>query len=161
VHYTPEQIELFMRQAIGLARTGMQDGRGGPFGAVVVKNGEVIGRGSNQVVRVGDPTAHAEVVAIRGACAALGTHSLAGSVIFSSCEPCPMCLSAIYWARIDRLWYAASRDDAARVGFDDALLFAELARPAEQRRLPTGRLLEQEARRVLEEWLTHPGKVSY
>ena len=127
--------ESFMRRAIALSCQGVETG-GGPFGAVVVKDGEIIGEGMNRVVPNADPTAHAEIVAIRAACAALGTHDLSGAVIISSCEPCPMCLGAIWWSRIGLVVYGNDRADAAAIGFDDADIYAEVAAPPEARRLP-------------------------
>jgi guanine deaminase len=161
LQYAEADIVRFMRQAISLARDAMRDGRGGPFGAVVVKSGRLVSSGGNCVVRGRDPTAHAEVVAIRQACASLGTHSLAGCVMFSSCEPCPMCLGAVYWARIERLWYAAPREDAARAGFDDALILGELVKPLDQRSMSMTQRLRREAVSVLDEWSVHPDKVRY
>ena len=132
--------ESFMRRAIALSCQGVEAG-GGPFGAVVVKDGEIIGEGMNRVVPNADPTAHAEIVAIRAACAALGTHDLSGAVIISSCEPCPMCLGAIWWSRIGLVVYGNDRADAAAIGFDDADIYAEVAAPPEARRLPLRRVL--------------------
>ncbi|HEY6168831.1 MAG TPA: nucleoside deaminase, partial [Verrucomicrobiae bacterium] len=132
----------FMHEAIRLSREKMLAGNGGPFGAVVVKNSKVIGRGWNRVTSTNDPTAHAEVTAIREACQTLGDFRLAGCELYTSCEPCPMCLAAIYWARIERVYFACARQDAAAAGFDDEFLYAEFARPAVERRVelvPLGR----------------------
>ncbi|HSK38509.1 MAG TPA: nucleoside deaminase [Arenibaculum sp.] len=153
--------ERFMRRAIGLSREKMQDGVGGPFGAVVVRDGEIVGEGWNQVTSANDPTAHAEVVAIRDACGRLATFSLRGCVIYTSCEPCPMCLSAIYWARLDAIYYANTQKDAAAIGFDDAFLYREVALPAERRTLSGIRLLGDEARAVFEEWAAKPDRIPY
>lgn len=153
--------ERFMRRAIGLSREKMRDGAGGPFGAVVVRDGEIVGEGWNQVTSANDPTAHAEVVAIRHACDRLGTFSLRGCVIYTSCEPCPMCLSAIYWARLDAIYYANTQEDAATIGFDDAFLYREVALPAERRSLATVRLLGDEARAVFDEWTAKPDRIAY
>jgi guanine deaminase len=150
-----------MRQAIGLSRRRMQEGAGGPFGAVIVRDGAVVGEGWNQVTSANDPTAHAEIVAIRDACRRLGSFSLKGCTIYTSCEPCPMCLSAIYWARLDRMFYANTRDEAAAIGFDDAFLYTEVALPIESRALPSMRLLGPEALRVFEEWAARPDRVPY
>jgi tRNA(Arg) A34 adenosine deaminase TadA len=150
-----------MREAFRLAREGMADGRGGPFGAVVTRAGEIVGRGSNRVVRTQDPTAHAEVVAIREACRVLGTHVLEGCEVFTTCEPCPMCLAAVYWARVARAYHAGTRQDAAAAGFDDAVIFEELRLPIDQRRLPMRVLLRDEARALFDEWRAHPDKVPY
>jgi guanine deaminase len=153
--------EAFMRRAIALAQEGMDRGQGGPFGSVVVKAGRIVGEGQNRVTSSNDPTAHAEVVAIRAACAALGTFDLAGCEIYASCEPCPMCLSAIYWARLDRIWFANGREDAARIGFDDALIYREVALPPEGRSLPMRRLLAGEASATFQAWLAKADRVRY
>lgn len=150
-----------MRDAVRAGLEGMRAGRGGPFGAVVVKDGRVVGRGSNQVTSALDPTAHAEIVAIRDACRALGTFRLEGCDIYASCEPCPMCLSAVYWARLERLFFAATRDDAAVAGFDDALLYRQIGLPPAQRSLPTAQVLRDEALVVLAEWRDKPDKTPY
>lgn len=152
--------EDFMRRAIALSCQGVEAG-GGPFGAVVVKDGVIIGEGMNQVVPHADPTAHAEIVAIRAACASLGTHDLAGAVIISSCEPCPMCLGAIWWSRIGLVVYGNGRADAAAIGFDDAEIYAEVAAPLEARRLPLRRLLAGEALSAFRLWQAKPDKVPY
>lgn len=151
----------FMRRAIELSEKMMADDVGGPFGAVIVRDGEIIGEGYNQVTSLGDPTAHAEVMAIREACRNLGTFTLAGAEIYASCEPCPMCLAAIYWARLDRLYYANSRDDAKRIGFDDDMIYRELTRKIDQRSIPTARLLAEEASRAFDLWLAKPDKTPY
>jgi tRNA(Arg) A34 adenosine deaminase TadA len=157
-----EEIDArFLREAIQLSRTRMRQGRGGPFGAVVVRGAKIVARGYNAVTSTNDPTAHAEVVAIRRAGRTLGSFSLAGSVLYSSCEPCPMCLAAAYWARVDRLVYAATRDDAARAGFDDAFLYDEIPMAPEARSLRTDQLLRAEAVAVFDEWLTKPDRVPY
>jgi len=152
--------ESFMRRAIALSCQGVEAG-GGPFGAVVVKDGEIIGEGMNQVVPHADPTAHAEIVAIRAACAALGTHDLAGAVIISSCEPCPMCLGAIWWSRIGLVVYGNDRVDAAAIGFDDAAIYAEVAAPTEARSLPLRRVLAEEALAAFKLWQAKPDKIPY
>jgi tRNA(Arg) A34 adenosine deaminase TadA len=150
-----------MRRAIALSLEKMQEGNGGPFGALIVHADEVIAEGFNQVTSANDPTAHAEIVAIRRACVALGRFSLAGAAIYTSCEPCPMCLSAIYWARLDRIYYANDRMDAAAIGFDDDFLYHEIARPIEDRTVPMTRLLAGEARAVFDAWVKKPDKVLY
>ena len=150
-----------MRRAIALSRERMEAGDGGPFGAVVVKQGRIVGEGNNRVTTANDPTAHAEVVSIREACRTLGSFSLEGCDIYSSCEPCPMCLAAIYWARIRHLYFANSRADAARIDFDDDLIYREVALPIEDRSLPATRLLADEARAVFDEWLVKPDKIPY
>ena len=153
--------DAFMRHAIALSRRGMEGGAGGPFGAVVVKDGRVIAEGWNQVTSTNDPTAHAEVVAIRRACTALGRFDLRGAVLYTSCEPCPMCLSAAYWARLDAVVYGNARDDAAAIGFDDQFLYDEVAKPLEARSLPIRRRLAAEALEVFEAWAEKPDKVPY
>jgi len=153
--------EKFLRRAIELAGIGMSAGDGGPFGALVVRGDQVLAEGVNRVTGTHDPTAHAEVCAIRAACAQLATFSLAGCEIYSSCEPCPMCLSAIYWARLDRLHFAATRADAAEIGFDDDFLYGEIHLPPEQRRLPSVHALREEARQVMLPWKQMPGARRY
>lgn len=150
----------FMRRAIALSCQGVAEG-GGPFGAVVVKDGVVIGEGRNAVVPRHDPTAHAEVMAIRAACATLGTHDLTGAVIYASCEPCPMCLGAIWWARIGGIVYGNDRADAAAIGFDDAAIHDEVCRPLPARRLPLRRLLAEEAAEGFRLWQAKPDRVPY
>ena len=153
--------EDYMRRAIELSRERMRAGEGGPFGAVVVLDGEIIGEGWNEVTSTNDPTAHAEIVAIRSACERIGDFSLEGAVIYSSCEPCPMCLAAIYWARIDKLFYANVADEAADVGFDDAYLYEEVSLPMIERELESERLLAEEAIKVFEEWDLMEDKIEY
>jgi tRNA(Arg) A34 adenosine deaminase TadA len=150
-----------MREAIRLSLEKMRAGFGGPFGAVIVHQGNIIARGWNQVTSSGDPTAHAEVVAIREACRHLGDFRLAGCELYTSCEPCPMCLGAIYWSRLDRLYFAAGRQDAARVGFDDEFLYTELNLPLARRRVPTAQVLRDEALPAFAEWEAKPDKVPY
>lgn len=152
--------EAFMREAIKLSAESVWSG-GGPFGAVIVRDGEIIARGENRVTVCNDPTAHAEVSAIREAAARLGTYDLSGCEIYSSCEPCPMCLGAIYWARLDKLYYAGTRADAANVGFDDAHIYEELPLEPSQRELPTETLLREEAQRVFEAWAEKADKKEY
>lgn len=155
---TPEAL---MRRAVALSMEQMQAGSGGPFGAVVARQGEIVAEGWNQVTTTLDPTAHAEVVAIRRACEALGTFSLQDCEIYTSCEPCPMCLGAIYWARLRRIWFGNDRKDAAAIGFDDDVLYRELPLPLEQRSVPTRRLLPEEARAAFDAWLRKPDRVPY
>jgi tRNA(Arg) A34 adenosine deaminase TadA len=150
----------FMRQAIRLAEASVKTG-GGPFGAVIVRDGEVIAGGDNQVTNDLDPTAHAEVQAIRRACQALGKFSLEGCTIYTSCEPCPMCLGAIYWARLDRMVYANDRNDAAAIGFDDRHIYEQLARPIDQQAIAVSRLLADEAKASFEAWAQKPDKTAY
>jgi guanine deaminase len=148
--------QKFLARAIELAALGMSQGHGGPFGALIVRGDEILAEGYNQVTGSLDPTAHAEVGAIRTACRVVGNFSLAGCEIYSSCEPCPMCLSAIYWARLDRLYFAATRQDAADIGFDDAFLYTEIALEPEQRRLPSVNAMREEARQVMSPWTAMP-----
>jgi tRNA(Arg) A34 adenosine deaminase TadA len=153
--------EDFMRAAIAASRHGMAGGAGGPFGAVVVMEGRVIAEGWNQVTSTNDPTAHAEVVAIRRACTALGRFDLRGATVYTSCEPCPMCLAALYWSRCDAVVYGNDRFQAAAIGFDDELLYVEIPKPIEARALPMRRLLAAEALEVFAEWAAKPDKVAY
>lgn len=150
-----------LRRAVELSRERMLAGAGGPFGAVVVLDGEIVGEGWNRVTSALDPTAHAEVVAIRAACERLGRFELSGLTIYSSCEPCPMCLAAIYWARLDRLVYANSRAEAAAIGFDDALFYTQIALPLAQQTLRSERLELDEARAVFALWQAKADKLAY
>src|ERR1700740_1755958 len=152
---------VFMERAIALATENVTSGRGGPFGAVIVRDGEIVATGANLVTATNDPTAHGEIVAIRNACAALGTFQLLGCDIYTSCEPCPMCLAAIYWARLDRIYFANSPQDAAAIGVDDGFLYREVPKPIEARSIPTVRLVLPEAEAVFAEWQAKPDKVQY
>lgn len=151
----------YMRRAIRLAEDNAASGNGGPFGAVIVKDGKVVAEGSNTVTVDKDPTAHAEVNAIRRACAVLGTFDLSGCELYTSCEPCPMCLAACYWAHISRVYYAAGRDDAAAAGFDDDMIYVEVAKPLDERKLPFIQLLPEEGLRPFLLWRSNPDKVRY
>lgn len=151
----------FMHRAIQLARNGMNDNHGGPFGCVVVKDGTIIGEGFNRVTSSNDPTAHAEVVAIRNACDHLGTFQLTGCDIYTSCEPCPMCLGAIYWARPDHVYYAANREDAADAGFDDSFIYREIPLPNDDRSIPMKNIGRDEAVQLFESWNKKPDKIAY
>lgn len=153
--------EDFMRHAIALSRRGMAGGAGGPFGAVVVLDGRMVAEGWNEVTSTLDPTAHAEIVAIRRACTALGRFDLRGATVFTSCEPCPMCLAALYWSRCDRVVYANDRVQAAGIGFDDEFLYQEIPKPLDARSLPMQRLLAAEALEVFAEWAAKPDRVAY
>jgi guanine deaminase len=153
--------EDFMRRAIALSRETMESGAGGPFGAVIVCDGEIISEGCNRVTSTNDPTAHAEIVAIRAACSTLQSFSLQQCEIYTSCEPCPMCLAAIYWARIELIYYGNDRVDAARIGFDDDFLYREIGLPVEARALPMRRLLMEEARAAFEAWERKADKIRY
>ncbi|WP_460635187.1 nucleoside deaminase [Larkinella harenae] len=151
----------FLREAIRLAQEGIDTGQGGPFGAVIVKNGEIVGRGCNQVTSTNDPTAHAEVVAIRDACRNLQTFQLTGCTLYTSCEPCPMCLGAIYWARPERIVFGCLHSDAAQAGFDDHFIYQELEKPREARSIPMQQRLRDEAWTVFEAWMTKTDKKTY
>ncbi|MDQ7949383.1 MAG: nucleoside deaminase [Pedobacter sp.] len=153
--------EKFMRMAIKLAEDNVEQGIGGPFGAVVVKDGKVIAKSANLVTKNNDPTAHAEVSAIRLACEAMGTFDLTGTVIYTSCEPCPMCLGAIYWARIGTIYYGNTKQDAAAIDFDDQFIYEELEQPYEKRQLPIIQLLRTEALHAFELWKKSPLKTAY
>lgn len=151
----------FLREAIRLSVEKMEAGAGGPFGAVVVRDGVIVGRGWNRVTSTCDPTAHAEVVAIRDACVRLGTFTLAGCELYSSCEPCPLCLAAIYWARMERIHFAAGCDDAAGAGFDDRRFYEELSKPACHRAIPSTQSLRDEALVAFEAWKRKGDRVRY
>ena len=153
--------EQFLRHALAIAEANVRAGRGGPFGAVVVRDGQVVGEGANEVTARNDPTAHAEIAAIRAACTALDTFRLAGCTIYASTEPCPMCLAAIYWARLDGVFYAATRADAARIGFDDQRFYEELALPPGERRVPARQLTAPDALRAFEVWLAREDHIPY
>jgi guanine deaminase len=153
--------DKFMREAIKEAEAGMRGGRGGPFGCVIVRRGEIIARGNNRVTSTNDPTAHAEVTAIREACAKLETFSLEDCELYTSCEPCPMCLAAVYWARIPKLYYANTRADAAAIGFDDDFIYQQIPLAPEKRALAMHPLLRDEAQNAFREWQTKADKVEY
>jgi tRNA(Arg) A34 adenosine deaminase TadA len=150
-----------MRRAIALALENVRTGRGGPFAALVAKEGKVIGEGANSVTITNDPTAHAEIVAIRAACRALGTFQLTGCELYTTCEPCPMCLGAIYWARPARVFYGGVAADAADAGFDDAFIYEELKRPPESRGIPMIQLMREESLAVFAAWKQQPNKTPY
>jgi len=151
----------FLRRAIQLATENVHSGRGGPFAAVVVRDNQIIGEGANSVTSTLDPTAHGEVNAIRAACQALGVFTLAGCQLYTSCEPCPMCLAAAYWARIQAIYFGCSAADAARAGFDDAFLYEELHSEPAQRKLPATQMLAGEAWASFAAWLAAPNKIEY
>jgi tRNA(Arg) A34 adenosine deaminase TadA len=155
------QDKIFLERAISLSREGMKGGKGGPFGCVVVKDNQVVAEGCNEVTSSNDPTAHAEVVAIRKACKALNTFQLTGCVIYTSCEPCPMCLGAIYWARPDRVVYANTRQEAALIEFDDEFIYQEINMDLSQRTIPFIHQPHPDATRVFEEWKEWEGKKPY
>jgi tRNA(Arg) A34 adenosine deaminase TadA len=151
----------FLHEAIRLSLENMEASAGGPFGAVIVRDGQIVGRGCNRVSSTNDPTAHAEVMAIRDACSRIKAFRLVGCEIYSSCEPCPMCLAAIYWARLDRVYYAASQGDAEAAGFDDAKLYREIALPIAERSIPMLQGLQGEACAVFEAWVKKGDRVGY
>jgi tRNA(Arg) A34 adenosine deaminase TadA len=151
----------FMERAIQLSLENVRSGRGGPFGCVIARDGDLIAEGVNEVTASNDPTAHAEILAIRRASQKLAGFELAGCELYSSCEPCPMCLSAIYWARIERIYFANLTADAARIGFDDSAIYAELKRSPAQRRIQMIQMMREEALAAFREWETQPGKIPY
>jgi guanine deaminase len=151
----------FMARAIHLSIANVHSARGGPFAAVVVKNNQVIAEGTNQVTSMNDPTAHAEVLAIRGACEKLGVFQLEGCDIYASCEPCPMCLGAIYWARLSRIYFANLAADASRIGFDDSAIYRELSQSYDKRRIPMVQMMREEALEAFRIWEKHPNKIVY
>lgn len=151
----------FMKEAIRLSIANVEEGKGGPFGAVVVKDGKIIARGVNMVTTNNDPTAHAEVVAIREACTILNSFQLDGCEVYTTCEPCPMCLGAIYWARPDKLYYANSKEDAAAIQFDDQFIYEEIAKPVSERKLFTKQILRDEALIAFDKWSKSTTKTEY
>ncbi len=151
----------FMQRAIELARSNITNLKGGPFGAVIVKDGKIIGEGCNLVVAENDPTAHAEIVAIREACKNLSSFQLDDCEIYTSCEPCPMCLGAIYWARPDKIFYAATREHAELANFDDSFIYKEVSLPLNQRKIPSVQLMKNEANEVFNEWNAQNLKIEY
>jgi tRNA(Arg) A34 adenosine deaminase TadA len=152
---------VFMEKAIALATENVTSGHGGPFAAMIVRGGEIVASGVNLVTATNDPTAHGEIVAIRNACAVLNTFQLHGCQIYTSCEPCPMCLAAIYWARCDAIFYGSSAADAAAAGFDDAFLYEELKRPIGRRNIPTVNLLPEKAISSFNAWRAQAGRIDY
>lgn len=156
-----EQDKEFMRRAIELAQNGIEKGTGGPFGAVIVKDGKIVGEGCNQVTSTNDPTAHAEVVAIRNACKNLESFQLTDCTIYTSCEPCPMCLGAIYWARPAQIFFACTREDAADVGFDDQFIYEEIELPIENRHIKSINFLHDEGLKVFQNWVKMTDKTKY
>jgi len=153
--------EKFMRMAIQLSEQNVEQGSGGPFGAVIVKEGMVIARSANKVVPQKDPTAHAEISAIRLACKELDTYNLEGCVIYTNCEPCPMCLGAIYWTRLDKIYYANTKADAAAIAFDDQLIYEEINRLPAERKLPAVQLLREEAQIAFKKWTASDANIGY
>jgi guanine deaminase len=155
------QTNEFMSRAIELSKRNMETNAGGPFGAVVVKDGKIIGEGWNQVTSTNDPTAHAEVQAIRNACKNLSNFDLDGAEIYTSCEPCPMCLAAIYWARIGKIYYANTKKDAAAINFDDDFIYQEIPKPYSQRSIPLVPLMREEALQIFKIWEQKVDKIPY
>jgi len=153
--------EDFMREAIRLSLEGMRKNAGGPFGAVVVQAGEIIGRGHNSVIALNDPTAHAEVMAIRDACKNVGTFKLENTILYTSCEPCPMCMSAVYWAHIGEVFYGNTHQLAAAIDFDDAMIYQELSLPPELRKIAMHQILTDEASKAFQEWIQKSDKTPY
>jgi guanine deaminase len=153
--------KVFMARAIELSVENVRSGRGGPFGAVIVRDGVIVAEGANGVTATNDPTAHAEVLAIRAACQKLGAFELKGCELYTSCEPCPMCLAAAYWARIDRVYFGNSAEDAARIGFDDSTIYTELARPHGMRTIPMIPLMRDEAAQAFRAWEQSSNKIVY
>ena len=151
----------FMARAIELAIENVRSGKGGPFGAAIVRDGKIIAEGTNSVTSTNDPTAHAEVMAIRDACEKLGTFQLDGCELYTSCEPCPMCLGAIYWARPDRMYYAGTAADASRVGFDDSFIYKEIPLPPAERKLQMIHIMREEAQEAFRAWEKQPNKIPY
>jgi tRNA(Arg) A34 adenosine deaminase TadA len=151
----------FLRRAIALATENVLSGKGGPFGALIVRDGRIVGEGANSVTATYDPTAHGEVNAIRAACNSLGTFTLAGCELYTSCEPCPMCLAASYWARLDAIYYGCSAADASRAGFDDSFLYAEMQKDQASRALPEIQMLRDEAWASFDAWIASPIKIAY
>lgn len=156
-----KEHEELMQEAINLSIKGMENNEGGPFGAIVVKDGKIVGRGNNKVTSSNDPTAHAEVVAIRDACKNLGTFQLDGCIVYTSCEPCPMCLGAIYWARPDKVFYACTKADAADAGFDDDFIYREIEAPYENRSIPFIQISHEAATVAFAKWKTKMDKTEY
>ncbi|MGO4704488.1 nucleoside deaminase [Microvirga sp. 2MCAF38] len=153
--------QIYMARAVELSRLHMEEGAGGPFGAVIVRDGKVIGEGWNEVTSSNDPTAHAEVVAIRKACKDIGDFSLEGATLYASCEPCPMCLASAYWARISRIVFANSREEAAAIGFDDKLIYDEISKSLAERAIPTQHTPNKDAKAVFAAWMAKADKVEY
>jgi tRNA(Arg) A34 adenosine deaminase TadA len=158
---TRDKHESLMGEAIALSLKNVREDNGGPFAALIVKDDRIIARGTNLVTSANDPTAHAEIVAIRDACRSLATFILEGCEIYTTCEPCPMCLGAIYWARLERIYYANSRADAARIGFDDKLIYQEIPLPISQRKIPAIRMMEDQALSAFHEWDRKENKTKY
>lgn len=158
---TDPSLNHFMFEAIELSIRNVRDGKGGPFAAIVVKDGRVIARGTNLVTSTSDPTAHAEIVAIREACKALKSFQLDGCEIYTSCEPCPMCIGAIYWARPAKIYFGSTRQDAAKIGFDDSLIYNEITKSISKRKIPMIQCMREEALAAFREWQEKADKIAY
>lgn len=156
-----DREKTFMLQAIKLSQQGMDLDEGGPFGCVIVFNDQIIGRGNNKVTSTNDPTAHAEITAIRDACRALNSFQLGECEIYSSCEPCPMCLGAIYWAKIKKIYYACTREDAKGIGFSDDFIYNEIPKPLDQRAIPAEQIIHHEGMNVFRKWMIKPNRIIY
>ena len=156
-----KQDKLFMQKAIELSQQAVESGKGGPFGAIIVKDGKIVGQGHNQVTSTNDPTAHAEIVAIRDACKNLQSFQLKDCIIYTSCEPCPMCLGAIYWARPKQIFYACNKEDATKYDFDDDFIYQEIDTPISKRKIPTQQILRKEALIAFKNWAEKVDKTEY
>ncbi len=150
-----------MQKAIDLSKEGMENNEGGPFGCIIVKDGEIIATGNNKVTSTNDPTNHAEIVAIREACKKLDTYELSGCELYTSCEPCPMCLGAIYWSRVDNIYYANTKEDAKKIGFDDQFIHEELKKPINERKLKFEQISHEKAQKIFQEWEDKEDKIMY
>jgi guanine deaminase len=154
-------VNHFMERAIQLSLENVRAGLGGPFAALVARDGTILATGTNQVTAAQDPTAHAEIVAIRGACQAIRDFQLSGCELYTTCEPCPMCMGAIYWARLGKVYFANTREDAARIGFDDSFIYDQLALPVESRKIPMIQIMREQALAAFREWEKAPNKIQY
>jgi len=161
MNLTQDEIQNFMQRAAELSLKGAKGGHGGPFGAIIVKEREILGEGYNQVITSHDPTAHAEIIAIRQACRNINSFDLTGTVIFTSCEPCPMCLSAIYWANIDKIYFANTKEDAAKIGFRDDFIYQELEKTISDRTKPYEKVLCNTAKQGFEYWTEKTDRIEY
>jgi len=155
------QTKKYMSKALDLAVAGINDNKGGPFGAVIVRNDAIISQGQNEVTSLNDPTAHAEIQAIRQACQALNQYHLTDCILYTTCEPCPMCLAAIYWAHIDKVYYAATRMDAKQINFDDEFIYEEFAKPLTLRRVHMEQIMHDNALEIFKTWQAKPDKTTY
>lgn len=161
INLSQKQKEEFMERAVELSKFGSENNFGGPFGAVIVKDGKIIGEGFNRVIKLNDPTAHAEILAVREACKNINNFDLSGAVIFTSCEPCPMCLAAIYWANIDEIYFANTKEDACCAGFRDDFIYKELKLSPEKRNKKSSRIISQEAQQIIQNWNKKENRIEY